>query len=179
MTKVFEKDIAYLDKTNSWQQKMGVKIAKLGVLPVPIAVIKFKRNLKLTSSEILFIGLIYGFKQGAEWPYFSLAKITREGGFCQDTLHRAKKGLIKKGYLRIYSRKENPRGKGRNVYSLTGLEFFLEKLIDKARDDLFKTDRWSREDYLEYALLKDTEREKLSENQRAIDGKSREDNKSI
>jgi len=174
---IFSKDIEYLKKDGSWQQKMGTKIAKLGIVPLPFAVIKYKRFLKLTASDIILIGLIYKFKQGFDWPYFSLAKITRDGGFCQDTLHNAKKRLIEKRYLRIIPKKENPKGKGRNIYDLTGLQTAIEMIIDANPETAFGIKYLNNKDHLDYVFLKELEKEKKSENQRVKDSNIGEDNK--
>lgn len=158
----FEKDIEYLKKENSWQDKMGVKLSKVGVIPVPLALLRFKRILGLNYSQILFIGIIIMYSQN-KLSYFSLAKLSRNFGFSSDTSNRVVKSLRTKGYLVTTPRKENPKGKGRNQYDISNLLNILEKLIDGYKDELFKTKTWTNDDSLDYALIKDYEKE-ASEN---------------
>lgn len=173
----FKKDIAQLDSPNSWQSKFGIKITKLGVMPIPLVVYKFKKLLKLTYSDILFIGYILMHKQNGQWPYVSLAKITREYKVSQDTLNKTVKRLRKQSFLITKPRRENPKGKGRNTYDLSGLITCLEVLIDKQSDELFKKKYWKIDDHLDYIFLKDHEKEKASENQRANNIQNGEYNK--
>lgn len=162
---VFEKDEEFLEKEGSFQRKFGLKIAKAGVIVIPY-VLLYARKLGLKYSDFYFICYILSKKYDRNWPHFSMNKITRELGICQDTLHAIKNRLIKKGFLRIENRKDNPRGKGRNIYNLSGLFIILEMLIDKNKDKLLKTKYWTQKDYIDYAFLKDIEKDKFSEEQR-------------
>jgi len=170
----FEKDIEYLEKRNSWQSKMGIKISKLGIIPVPFALLRFKRILGLNYSQILFIGIILMFKQNGI-SYFSLAKLNRDFGIPSDTSNRIVKSLRVKGYLITTPRKENPKGKGRNQYDISNLLNITELLIDGYKDELFKTKTWTNNDSLDYMLIKDYER--ASENSINNDVKTIEHNK--
>lgn len=158
----FEEDIKYLKKKNSWQDKMGIKISKLGIIPVPFAFFRFKKILGLNYSQILFIGIILMYKQNG-LSYFSLAKLNRDFGFSTDTSNRIVKSLRAKGYLVTTPRKENPKGKGRNQYDISTLINIIEQLIDGYKEELFKTKAWTNNDSLDYAFIKDYEKE-ASEN---------------
>lgn len=173
----FKKDIAQLDKPNSFQSKFGIKITKAGIMPVPFVLYRFKKILKLTNSDILFIGYTFMRKQNGNWPYFSLAKMTREYKISQDALSKTVKRLRAQHFLTTTSRKENPRGKGRNAYNLSGLIIALEVLVDKHSEELLDKKRWTMDDQLDYAFIKDFEREHLSEKQRADDIENGEYNK--
>lgn len=166
ISKEFKKDIEYFQDENSFQRKLGIKIAKVGVIPFPFVLLLCFKKLGLKYSDLFLIALILKNKRGSEWPYFSLAKVTREMRVCQDTLHKSKDRLIKKYFLRITRRKENPKGKGRNVYDLSGLFYVLEMFIDANKSRLLKSDSWSYGAELDYAFIKDFEKEILSENQR-------------
>lgn len=161
----FTKHIAQLDKPNSWQSKFGVKITNVGVMPIPLVLYRFKKILKLTNSDILFVGYILMHKQNDNWPYISLAKITREYKVSQDTLNKTVKRLRKGGFLITTPKKENPKGKGRNYYDLSGLITCLEVLIDK-HETLIDKSSWSLDDRLNYGLMKHIEKE-ASEKRRA------------
>lgn len=177
---IFKKDIALLDKPNSWQSKFGIKITKVGVMPIPLALYRFRKGLKITYSDILFIGYVLMHKQNGNWPYISLAKMTREYKISQDTLNKTVKRLKQQNFLMTKPKKgENPKGKPRNVYDLSGLIACLEVLVDKSVDELLRKKSWHMDDYLDYMVLKDHEKEKASENQRANDIKNGDNNKDL
>lgn len=173
----FKKDIAQLENPNSWQSKFGIKVTKLGVMPVPSILYRFRKLLNLTYSDILFIGYILMHKQNGQWPYISLAKMTREYKISQDTLNKSVKRLRKQNFLITKARRENIMGKGRNYYDLSGLINCLEVLVDKYDDDLFKKKHWKMDDHLDYMVLKDYEKETPYEKQRAEDVENEEYNK--
>ncbi|EKE21324.1 MAG: hypothetical protein ACD_7C00280G0004 [uncultured bacterium] len=146
-------------------------------MPLPFALYRFKKILKLTNSDILFIGYTFMRKQNGKWPYFSLAKMTREYKISQDSLSKTVKRLRALHFLTTTSKKENSKGKGRNIYDLSGLIIALEVLIDRHSEELLDKKRWSVDDQLDYAFIKDFEKEKLSEIQRANDIENGEYNK--
>ncbi|MFH0968988.1 MAG: hypothetical protein V1804_00575 [Patescibacteria group bacterium] len=164
MQRYFEKDLEFLKQPSSWQSKMGIKIAKAGVIPIPLSLFRFKRDLGLKYSDAVFIGFAFMYKQGDSLPYFSLAKLNRDFGIPQDTSNRIVRRLREKGYLITIPRSENARGKGRNSYDFSELIKTLEKLIDINKDKIFKSDKWSVNDYLDYAFIKGSEKEAKSEN---------------
>jgi len=172
----FENDIKQLKKKNSWQDKMGVKIAKVGVLPVPLALYRFKRDLGFNYSQIAFIGFVLLYTQNGKLPYFSLAKLNRDFGFPPDTLNRIIKKLREKGYLKTTPRKENPKGKGRNEYDISELIKTLESLIDANKEKLFNTKSWTPNDILDYGLMHEHEEQK-TQNRSDKDTKTVEHNK--
>lgn len=159
----FRGDIEQLKRKGSFQRKLGVKIAKCGITPVPIILIKYFKKIGLKYSDFYLIIYILSKKRDIEWPYFSLNKITRDMGICQDTLHKIKRRLIKKCFLMIYPKKENPRGKGRSVYDLSGLFILLNIIVEKDHKRLFKVEKWSQDDFSEYLSLDSMEKMILSE----------------
>lgn len=172
---IFEKDIEQLGNPNSWQSKFGVKITKLGILPIPLILLKYRKLLKLTYSDLFLIGYIFFHKQNYNWPYISLAKITREYGISQDTLNKSVKRLRGGHFITTTPRRENPKGKGRNIYDLSGLVACLETLSEKNIDK----SKWKMDDYLDFMTIKLLEKEKASENQRANNIQNGEDNKDL
>lgn len=157
---IYKKDVEYLEKAGSFQNKFGIKIAKAGIVAVPTTLLYMKK-MKLTYSDFFFICLILAKKYDKKWPYFSLKKVHRELGINEATLHKAKDRLIAKDFLRITPRKENPKGKGRNTYDLSGLFCILKMYIDADVDKFFKRNNWKFEDPIGYTLITDMEKEKL------------------
>jgi DNA-binding MarR family transcriptional regulator len=165
----FEKHIEQLNNKGSFQRKFGIKIASAGVAPIPVVLLLFHKKMKLKYSDFWFICYILSKRHDREWSHFSLKKITRESGICQDTLHKIKNRLVKKGFLRIIPRRENPKGKGRHTYDLSGLFYILRMYVDNNKEVLLKSNEWSKKDSLDYAFIEDIEKEKFSEKQRDDD----------
>jgi hypothetical protein len=64
----------------------------------------------------------------AKYPFFSINKLDYDKKICSGTMWNATKRLKKIGFLRTYPRKENPLGKGRNDYDISGLRNELKNL---------------------------------------------------
>lgn len=173
----FREDEKQLKNKNSWQSKMGVLITKAGVLPMPLSLLRFKRQLKLTPWAMVFIGLIYMFKQEGKWPYLNLSKATREYGFCFDTLNKIIKRLKTETFLETRPLGGNPKGKSINIYDLSGLEKKLDNLIIDNREKIFKTENWTLEDDLDVVFPDDADRNDTPEKQSIYPTKNREHNK--
>ena len=167
--------VEYLKQKGSLQRKFGLKVFNGGVFTVP-KMLLFMKKLDLNYSDFYFISLVLSRKYDIEWPYFSLNKITKTLGICQDTLHNAKKRLIKRGYLATAMRKENKYGKGRNVYDLSGLFCAIEKLMIEDTDiqELIKITQWGEKRLSEFAFSNDIEKEAFSEMQRDEEGQNGE-----
>ena len=99
--------------------------------------------------------------------------MTREYGISQDTLNKSVKRLRKGFFLTTTPKKENPKGKGRNIYNLSGLIACLETFVEKS----INKEKWRMEDHLDYMTIKLREKEKASENQRANNIQNGEYNK--
>lgn len=121
------------DKRTSFKERFGENIARCGIAGIPLLLIENFKHLGMNHSEFHLACLILARRHSTKHPYFSLNKLSRSYRFSQDTLHRAKNGLIEKGYLIIFEKKENGRGYGRNYYNINGL---LKALDDIARENL-------------------------------------------
>ncbi|MBP6975171.1 MAG: hypothetical protein KBB54_04555 [Candidatus Pacebacteria bacterium] len=110
-----------LGKEKSFQTRFGEDITRFGITGIPLLLITNLKRLGLNYSEFHFVCLILARRHTTQLPYFSLNKLTRDYGLSQDTLHRAKERLIKKGYLIISEKRENCNGHGRNYYDISGL----------------------------------------------------------
>jgi hypothetical protein len=150
----FEKDKKHLSRSGSWQDKMGILISKARIMPVPFALLKFSKQLKLTYFDVILVGYIFMIKQGKEWPYPSLNKLTRDCGIPQATLHNSLRRLRRDGFLETYPCKEkNPKGKRRNTYDLSGLIMVLENFISGKSGELLGSEDFSRADWEEFNSL--------------------------
>lgn len=158
--RIFEKDIAFLENQNSLQSKFGIKIVKAGFTTLPVVLLMFKKILKLTYFDLIFVSYIFMRKQNGKWPYISLIKMSRDFKISQDTLNKSVKRLRSQYFLRTTPKRENPKGKGRNIYDLSGLISCLEILIDKS-GKLLNKEKWKLDDHLDFMVLKDLERESL------------------
>lgn len=160
MTKKFKRDLRYLESNpNSWQSKFGIKIASLNFIAIPLIFYELQRELRISYSDIIFIGYIFHRKQNNEWPYISLAKMSRTYKVSQNTLNKNVSKLKTLGYLKTKPRRgENRKGKGRNYYDLSGLIEKVENIIENNLQKYYQTSSWDDKDYEIFAHSRNIER---------------------
>lgn len=91
-------------------------------------------KLNLTPLEVWFISNILQFKWDEGLPFPSLNKLCKRSGMSSATVHKLKKSLEDKGYLRVVSRYrivngEKTRARSSNAYDFGGLFEKIEELI--------------------------------------------------
>jgi hypothetical protein len=133
----FSSFLEQFGKEKSFASRFGENITHFGITGIPLLLVTDFKKLGLNYSEFHFICLILARRHTTELPYFSLNKLTRNNKLSQDTLHRAKDRLIKKGYLTVFEKHENGRGHGRNYYDLSGL---LRAIDELAREKLSESE---------------------------------------
>ena len=120
-----------IGKEKSFTSRFGENITHFGITGIPLILVTDFKKFGLNYSEFHFVCLILARRHTTELPFFSLNKLTRNNKLSQDTLHRAKDRLIKKGYLIVSEKRENGRGHGRNYYDLSGLLKAIDELARK------------------------------------------------
>ena len=114
--------------------KYREKTSEFGFIQIPTLLLQSLKKLTLTRSEtiVLFSILAHQFSEGRAHHWASLREISKETGFSIGTTHKAKKGLVDKGFLK--SKKEE-FGWAPNIYDPTGM---LKKLEDLACEIIHK-----------------------------------------
>ena len=110
------------EKIRPFEKIWGKDVAKFGFTQVPNLLIYNPKRLGLIYSDFYFICLILSKANWkSKYPFFSLNKITRDIKICAQTLRNIIVRLLGNDFLKTYPRKENPQGKGRNDYDISGL----------------------------------------------------------
>jgi hypothetical protein len=114
---------------NIFKDTWGSNVTRLGYTQVPNVLLFNIQRLDLKFSDFIFIcHILSRINLDAEFPFFSLNKMIRDLKMKKSTLNNVVGRLISKDYLRTYPRRENPLGKGRNDYDISGLIKALQEL---------------------------------------------------
>jgi DNA-binding Lrp family transcriptional regulator len=94
-----------------------------------------------------------------------MLKISAESGISRRTLHRSKKELEEKGYLKA----TKLYGHRSYIYNLDGLWKRVRELIDIDKEQLYQTKKLKKEKYEEYKNYSSLEDSHLVERQNGTD----------
>jgi DnaD/phage-associated family protein len=133
---------------NKFFELYGKIIAQDGVTPIPMALFRYQKELRLDCTELVFICYVMTYRWTAGDPYPSIKKMAIATGISEKTLHNYKSSLVSKNYLRLVKRSDPRKGNMSNGYDFSPLLETLEKII------LSK----SGEDPVRASLLVDEER---------------------
>lgn len=141
-----------MEQHDKFFELYGKIISQDGVTPIPMALFRYQKELRLDCTELVFICYVMTYRWTAGDPYPSIKKMTVATGISEKTLHNYKKSLVSKNYLRLVKRSNPQKGNMSNGYDFTPLLEALEKII------LSK----SGEDPVRASLLADEELSTLS-----------------
>ncbi len=135
---------------NAFRLKYGILVAEDGFTQIPNILLRNRKRLKLTRTELELILFFMSHEYGSTTSNPSLRKIAKQSGASEATIHHARAGLENKGYLKVDRSMKNPRY-GTYSYDLTGLRILLRKLAQlKLKDCLL----WGKIKDAEYQKLK-------------------------
>lgn len=114
---------------NKFFELYGKVISQDGVTPIPMALFRYQKELRLDCTELVFICYVMTYRWTAGDPYPSIKKMAIATGISEKTLHSYKSSLVSKNYLRLVKRSDPQKGNMSNGYDFTPLLETLEKII--------------------------------------------------
>ncbi len=114
---------------SSFAARFGRVILRHGIAAIPSALYHYQGKLGLSAQQVWFISYILSHKWDADLPYPSLHNMARCTAMTYRNLLRIKDGLCKRGYLKVYPRYAEGKGRDTNFYDFADLFNRLEELI--------------------------------------------------
>ncbi|MBI3963216.1 MAG: hypothetical protein HY335_10710 [Deinococcus sp.] len=115
-----------------WKARFGDLLAAK-ISAVPEALYLYKRELGLKPHHIWLIAEILRRKWTEEWPTVDVARLAKEAGEREATIHGWKDDLIELGYLRVGRRYASTKRQLPGVWDFSGLLVRLEELSTRDR----------------------------------------------
>lgn len=129
----------------NFQAKYGRRVLRFGFTQIPNILLQDTKALGLTGMELHLLCYLmsYGSAQEiADRVYPSLAMISKLTSFSSATIHKAKQGLINKGFIRVTRRPYQT-----NIYDLLPVREKLDVLAKKKIKDSFLIEKMDTETY--------------------------------
>jgi len=106
----------------------GLRVRSFGFTQVPNILFREQKALGLTNPELILLVHFISYDLNLEhFSYPSLKQISRKTGMASKTIHRAKRGLIRKGFI-VPLKSKN--GYGTKIYSLIPLKEKLDQFAE-------------------------------------------------
>jgi len=111
----------------NFQLKYGKAVQDFGFVQAPNILFRHKKRLGLTSSELIVLVYLLSYYREAFEPISlaSLKTLSRNTGLSTATVHRAKVGLVKKGFMKS-TKPRKPNKYGTNYYDFVCLRVKLD-----------------------------------------------------
>ena len=118
-----------------FEDRLTPVLAKAGVAPTPITLLRHEGQLGLTHGETLYVMHVLSHKRGDAWPWLAVSAVAAGMGRDERNVWSIKESLIRKGYLRCRGRWTRA-GRGADEHDLAPLFAQLERLaIEDAKEE--------------------------------------------
>lgn len=131
----------------NFQAKYGKRTASFGFTQVPNLLLQEKKELGLTNSESIMLSYLMTYGRATEIMDIicpSLKEMAQKTGLSTATIHKAKNGLVKKGFIKIIKKNNVYQT---NSYSLLPARKKLNQLATKKIQRQFWSGKMEREKY--------------------------------